>query len=252
MKKFMFAATVAAAMAGFAVESQVVGYQDATVAVLNSVGISSFVGVGGADVELQKLVIKSESYIPGGLVQISEMNEDMTTGNIYYWIPAEEAGDYNLEKAGWYDSELDGAATKTFASGEGFLFSNDFDGDDVKVTYSGEVAQGAIEYPVAQLNSVGGNLTPVEVGIQSIVILCESYVPGGLVQISEMNDDMTTGNIYYWIPAEEAGDYNLEKAGWYDSELDGAATKVFDAGEGFLLSNDYDEDDVTLKLPACL
>ena len=249
MKKLMFVAAAALCGSLFAdvTSANIVGYQNKTIPALNSMSIPSFSPVGAetaTDVTSLKI---TAADVAGGQIQIQTLTSGGATDRTLYWIPEAEAEGYGLETEGWYDSDEGCPAEKSFEEGEGFCFSNDYEGD-ASVTFSGEVASGATEFPLGPLNTACGNMTPVDCPIQGIVVTAEG-VAGGQIQIQTLTSGGATDRTFYWIPEEEAEGYGLEGEGWYDSDEGTPADISFGPGEGFCVSNDY-EGDATMTIPA--
>lgn len=250
MKKLIAIAALAVTGVAFSIESQnVVGYQNADIAELTSLGIPSFAPVAGTtDINIQDLKVVGEG-IPGGAVQIQTLTSGGVTDLIFFWIPAEEAEGYGMSEAGWLDMNTGMAADKIFAQGEAFVFANEF-GAGAKILYSGAVLPGATIVPIPELTSVSGNMTPSAFDIQAFIVEGEG-IPGGAIQMQTLTSGGATDLIFFWIPAEEAEGYGMSEAGWLDMNTGAAAEHEFLAAEGFVLSNDFGSG-ATLKIPSAL
>ena len=88
------------------------------------------------------------------------------------------------------------------------------------------------------------------VDIQDIKVQADG-IWGGAVQIQTLTAGGATDETYLWIPASEAVDMGMEGEGWFDPNTGAAAEKLFAAGEGFILSNDYGPG-ATLTIPSAL
>ena len=213
-----------------------------------ALGIDTFNPVAGEAFDIQTLKVTADG-IAGGQVQIQTMTTGGATDRTFYWIPASEAADYEMEGEGWYDADEGVIAVNTFDVGEGFVTMNDF-GDGATITYAGAVPMGATEVDVPAAVAISGNSTPVDVDIQSIVVDADG-IAGGQVQIQTMTAGGATDRTFYWIPASEAADYEMEGEGWYDADEGVIAEKTFTAGEGFITMNDFGEG-AKLVLPSPL
>ena len=213
-----------------------------------AIAINAFTPVNGGSVDIQSIVVEGEG-VTAGAIQIQTLTSGGETAETFYWIPADEVGDYDMEAAGWFDVDNWCVADKTFADGEGFLTSNDF-GDGATIMFAGQVADGATESEISSNFAVAGNCTPVAVDIQSIVVTGEG-VTAGAIQIQTLTSGGETAETFYWVPADEIGDYDMEEEGWFDVDNWCVADKTFAAGEGFLTSNDFG-DGATLKIPSPL
>ena len=214
-------------------------------------GIPTFSPVGVATtVDIQDIKVRADG-IWGGAIQIQTLNGGGSTDEIFVWIPESEAVDYGMEGEGWWDMNTGLAAEKTFLEGEAYVLSNDY-GDGSALLYNGEVLQGATEVPISDNNvSISGNMTPKDnVDIQAFVVDADG-IWGGAVQLQTLNGGGSTDEIFVWIPESEAVDYGMEGEGWWDMNTGLAAEKTFDAGEGFILSNDYGSG-ATLTIPSAL
>ena len=252
MKKLMIAAAaVIGATMAQAVESSIVGYQNIPVSENNvSMGIPTFSPVGAATtIDIQDIKVQGGGLF-GGMIQIQTLTGGGATDETFFWIPEAEAGDYGMEGEGWWDMNTGVAAEKTFLEGEAYVLSNDY-GDGATMLYNGEVLSGATAVPISENNvSISGNMTPSDFDIQAFVVDGESLF-GGMIQIQTLTGGGATDETYFWIPEAEAGDYGMEGEGWWDMNTGVAAEKTFNAGEGFILSNDYG-DGATLTIPSAL
>ena len=227
-----------------------VGYIAPTLPDNFAMAIDAFVPVSGESVNINDFKITGEGLAAGD-VQIQTLSSGAATDRTFFWIPAAEAEDYEMEGEGWYDyDEGIPAEDVTFADGEGFLTSNDF-GEGAQITFAGQVASGTTQVPIAENYSVGGNATPVAIDINQIVVDGDGLTAGD-VQIQTLTSGAATDRTFFWIPAAEAEDYEMEGEGWFDAdEFVPAADVSFAAGEGFLLVNGFGEG-ATLTLPSVL
>ena len=214
------------------------GYQTPDVKGAVALGIDTFNPVSGETFDIQSLKVSGDG-VGAGQIQIQTLTAGGATDRTFYWIPASEAGDYDMEGEGWYDADEFAQAEMTFVVGEGFVTMNDF-GEGATITYAGAVPMGATEIVVAPAVAVAGNSTPVDIDIQSMVVTADG-VGAGQVQIQTMTAGGATDRTFYWIPESEAGDYDMEGEGWYDADEFTQAEKTFVAGEGFVTMNDFGE-----------
>ena len=239
------------ATVGLCVESaNIVGYITPDVKENYAVAIDAFQPVSGGDVDINEIKVSGEG-IGAGQIQIQTLTSGAATDRTFFWIPADEAGDYEMQEAGWFDvDEWAPAANVKFGDGEGFLTSNDY-GDGATITFAGQVSSGSTVFPIAENYSVAGNASPVAIDINDMVVSGEG-IGAGQIQIQTLTSGAATDRTFFWIPADEAGDYEMEDEGWFDvDEWAPAANVEFAAGEGFLLSNDFGEG-ATLTIPSPL
>ena len=215
-----------------------------------SMGVPTFSPVGAATtIDIQDIKIVADG-ISSGAVQIQTLTSGGATDEIFMWIPESEAVDMGMEGEGWFDPNTGAAAEKTFAEGEAYVLSNDY-GDGATTLYNGEVLQGSTQVPISDYNvSISGNMTPKAFDIQAFTVDAAG-ISSGAVQIQTLTAGGVTDEIFMWIPESEASDMGMEGEGWFDPNTGAAAEKGFNAGEGFILSNDYGSG-ATLTIPSAL
>ncbi len=186
--------------------------------------------------------------LAGGDVQIQTLTAGGATDRTFYWVPTSEVGDYDMEAEGWFDADNWVIAEKTLSEGEGFVTMSSAEG--AKITYSGEVVNGATEFEIPSNVGVAGNATPVAIDLQAIVVTAEGAA-GGDVQIQTLTAGGATDRTFYWIPESEAGDYEMSGEGWFDADNWVVASEVeFAAGEGFVTMSSV--EGAVLTLPSAL
>ena len=210
--------------------------------------VDPFAPISGEAFDLQTIKVEGEG-LGAGQVQLQTMTTGGETDQTFLWIPTDEAGDYDMEAEGWFNPDEWAQAEKTVAVGEGLVTMNDF-GEGATITFDGEVTQGATEVPVAPLVSTSGNCTPVAIDIQSIVVTGEGLA-AGQIQMQTLTSGGETDKTFYWIPEEEAGDYDMEGEGWFNPDEWAQAEYTIAAGEGVVLMNDFGEG-ATIKFPSPL
>ncbi len=210
--------------------------------------IDSFSPISGTTVDIQDLVVTADG-VGAGQVQIQTLTTGGATDKTFQWIPEEEAGDYDMTGAGWFNADEWAQAEHAFEQGEGFVTVNDF-GSGATITFSGEVPSGSTEISIPSLVSISGNATPVDADLQSIAVTAVG-ISAGQVQIQTLTSGGATDKTFQWIPAEEAGDYDMETEGWFNADEWAQAEYTVSAGEGFVLVNDFGTG-ATLTLPAAI
>ena len=249
MKKLMIAASAAlCATVGLCVESaNIVGYITPEVKENVALGINAFTPVTGTTTDMQSIKVSGEG-LAGGDVQIQTLTAGGATDRTFFWIPTSEVGDYEMEAEGWFDADNWVEASKTLSDGEGFVTMSSVEG--AKITYSGAVADGATQFEIPSNVGVAGNATPVDIDIQSMVVIADG-IAGGDVQIQTLTAGGATDRTFFWIPASEAGDYEMDGEGWFDADNWVVATDVtFAAGEGFVTMSGV--EGAQIKLPSAL
>ena len=277
MKKLMFAATVAAAMAGFAVESQVVGYKNHEVnpGVYN-MWVAGFLPVDKPESQVVLGDITANSTFKFGTDTIMTLTSVGRTDKVYTYLTAEEGEAYNCA-AGWYDyafvnAEIPGVDEWDWES----QIPDEYCGNDMTLPY-GTMIIVQSGYAGATLNYAGkvlqgddyrfyiepgvynmlGNATPVNRTLGAFT--ANSTFKFGTDTIMTLTSVGRTDKVYTYLTAEEGEAYNCT-AGWYDyafvnaeipgvdewdwesqipDEYCGNAMPV-DAGTGFIVQSGYD------------
>ncbi len=258
MKKLIFAAALTVAGATFAVESQIVGYVQKEQLDGAFSRIACFDGVATEVMDIQEIVPafpEGEELYSGG-VQIMTLTAGTETDATYIYMTADDAaGVDGIAKAGWFNDGMDTRMSGvTFDPGEGFLVISDLPG--TKVTFAGQVAQGAtISELAAGANFRGNNalnsldLQSIEVGTQcsedGIITTPAEEIYSGAFQIMTLTPGTETDATYIYMTADDAaGVDGVAKAGWFndgmDTRMSGENAVNFESGEGFLVITDFD------------
>ena len=243
MKKLMFAATVAAAMAGFAVESQVVGYQQiAGEGNGFCIVTPTFAGVS-APYSIQDIKLVGNGATGGGmqLLQIIDSEGCVQEEDNYGWYLEGEVE----EKEGWYNNFSYAYANITLDPGLGLLMNN-YAGD-YEIQFAGQVNYTAV--PAFECEGNGfcavGNMTPVAKNVQLFTLAGEGATGGGmqLLQIIEEEGCVQEKDNYGWYLEGEVE----EKEGWYNNFSYAYGNVDILPGQGLLMNN-Y-AGDYTINIP---
>ena len=127
---------LAAAFCGtvFGLESaNIVGYQNKVLGKSANLAIPSFAPITAEGTDVQSLKASGEGLATGAM-QIMTLTSGLSTEATYIWVVEEEAGDYDMETEGWFNSDEWVPAEKTFAPGEGFIASSDLEDDVGSIT----------------------------------------------------------------------------------------------------------------------
>ena len=244
---------LAAAFCGtvFGLESaNIVGYQDKVLGKSANLAIPSFAPITAEGTDVQSLKASGEGLATGAM-QIMTLTSGLSTEATYIWVVEDEAGDYDMEAAGWFNSDEWVPAEKTFGDGDGMVVSSDLDANVGSVTFAGEVIVGSTVVPLGKSANMCGNMTAKDVDIQSIAASGEGLATGAM-QIMTLTSGLSTEATYIWVVEEEAGDYDMETEGWFNSDEWVPAEKTFAPGEGFIASSDLEDDVGSITIPAAV
>ena len=251
MKKLMIAAAAAVCGSVFALESaNIVGYQDKALGTSANLAIPSFAPISADATDVQTLKVSGEG-LASGAMQVMTLTSGLATEATYQWIVEEEAGDYDMEGEGWFNPDEWAQAEKTFGEGEGFVVLSDLGEGVGSIAFSGEVVEGATVIPLGTSANMCGNMTPVNVDVQAIAAEGEGLASGA-IQIMTLTSGLATEATYQWIVEEEAGDYDMEAAGWFNPDEWAQAEKTFAPGEGFVALSDLPDDVGSITIPAAI
>ena len=217
-------------MAGFAVESQVVGYAQNNLKPGSTAIGSQFVPLTGDRVDLMDIIPNGyEDGVCEGTIISQQVDGRgvLTEGSMYFWydIPGEEEG--TKELYGWLDTGDEPLLRDAQTVQPGGAWWMEGTSEDEYVTSSGQVASGA---PVQVFLKFGStfvvNPTPVAINFNDDdsdgkFIAADGYEDGvceGTI-ISQQDDGrgvLVEGSMYFWydIPGEEEG--TKELYGWLD------------------------------------
>ena len=221
--------------------ANIVGYQNkATASGFNFV-TPTFDSVGGDGfIALQNIKIAGENITDAG-DNIQILDDGGATVATYYYMTAETSG---LEADGWVDGDAWALADVKIPYGASILL--DTSNADVDLTFAGQVAEEDTEIEsVAGFNFTGNN-TPVEIGIQDILIQGENVTDAG-DNIQILDEGGATVATYYYMTAETSG---LEADGWVDGDAWALADIKLAPGQGILI--DTGNADVLIVIPSAL
>ena len=262
MRAFFFCATV-----GFSLESaNVVGYQNANVALKTTLLVNTFTSVNEGTMTLGDITAnpfddgEEGIYDVWGWTGFTPFSDFVQTMNAsgqftgqYTYAPAGYAGS---NEAGWYDF-TDNACTTLkndveIPFGRGFYLSA---GDGTaglapQLTFSGSVKKGATVVPVANSMMLVGNSSPVDITLGQITAnpfddgeegIYDVWGWTGFTPFSDfiqiMNDNGQFVGQYTYAPAGYAGS---NEAGWYEFTDTGCTdcknSLPIKAGQAFYLS----------------
>ena len=243
MKKFMFAATVAAAMAGFAVESQIVGYGTKNNGSNNApTWGNSFVSMTATEKGNFRLGdLKLEGSTWGrdwlGFIDPTTSIMDMSK-NVTYYSAAEAIADGgSAEDAEWEDNNEVCKDDVEYPFGTAFLCN--FTSQNVTMTYSGEVNADPL---LAVVDCTGksapfvSNIYPGDLTFGQIKMTGSTWGRdwAGFVDPATSVVDMSR-NITYYSEAEAIADGgSAEDAEWEDNNEICKDDVPLKMGEGFL------------------
>ena len=230
--------------------ANIVGYQDKTLGYSANLVIPSFAPIAAEGTDVQTLKPAGEG-LGSGLIQIMTLTSGLATESTYQWIVEEEAVDYDMEAAGWFNPDEWAQAEKTFNEGDGFVASSDLAAGVGSLAFSGEVVEGSTVIPLGYSANLCGNMTPVDVDVQAIAAAGEG-LGTGLIQIMTLTSGLATEATYQWVVEEEAVDYDMEAAGWFNPDEWAQAEKTFAPGEGFVVSSDLPDDVGSITIPAAI
>ena len=230
--------------------ANIVGYQNKVLGKSANLAIPSFAPIAAEGTDVQSLKASGEGLATGA-IQIMTLTSALETGATYQWILEEEAGDYDMEAAGWFNPDEWAQAEKTFGDGEGMVVSSDLDANVGSVTFSGEVIVGSTVVPLGKSANMCGNMTAKDVDVQAIAASGEGLASGA-IQIMTLTSALETEATFQWIVEEEAGDYDMEAAGWFNPDEWAQAEKTFAPGEGFIASSDLEDDVGSITIPAAV
>ena len=251
MKKLMIAAAAVVCGSVFALESaNIVGYQDKSLGNNANLAIPSFAPIAAEGTDVQTLKPAGEG-LGTGLIQIMTLTSGLATESTYQWVVEEEAGDYDMEAAGWFNPDEWAQAEKTFEEGDGFVVLSDLAENVGSINFSGEVVVGSTVVYLGNNANLCGNMTPVDVDVQAIAAAGEG-LGTGLIQIMTLTSGLATEATYQWVVEEEAGDYDMEAAGWFNPDEWAQAEKTFAPGEGFVALSDLPADVGSITIPAAI
>ena len=251
MKKLMIAAAAAFCGTVFGLESaNIVGYQNKVLGKSANLAIPSFAPIAAEGTDVQSLKASGEG-LASGAIQLMTLTSGLETEATYQWILEEEAGDYDMEAAGWFNPDEWSQAEKSFGDGEGFVVLSDLEDDVGSVTFSGEVIVGSTVVPLGKSANMCGNMTAKYVDVQTIAASGEGLASGA-IQLMTLTSGLETEATYQWILEEEAGDYDMETAGWFNPDEWAQAEKMFAPGEGFVALSDLEDDVGSITIPAAV
>ena len=199
---------------------------------------------------MQSLKASGEGLATGAM-QIMTLTSALETEATYIWVTDEDAAEYDMEAAGWFNPDEWAQAEKTFGDGDGMVVSSDLDDNVGSVTFSGEVIFGATVIPLGTSANMCGNMTPVDLDVQSIAAAGEGLATGAM-QIMTLTSALETEATYIWITEEDAAEYDMEAAGWFNPDEWAQAEKTFAPGEGFVASSDLEDDVGSITIPAAV
>ena len=241
MKKLMIAsAALCAAVCANAVESQnVVGYAEPELGDNANLAGAPFDMVGAAGMDINQIIPKNAGIF-GGAFTMKLLQSDLSDDAEYYFIPEAEAPDGG--SAGWFLDDMSTRVSKTFAPGEGFIIMNNL--SDSAVSFSGEVAVGKPTWEVAPNANLAGNITPIDLDINDIVLGASvdangnvvdpnGEVFGGSCTLKLLQSDLSDDAEYYYIPEAEAPDGG--SSGWFLDDMTTRVSRTFAPGEGFII-----------------
>ena len=233
--------------------SSVVGYMQSDKGQGVDMGAPAFDAVGGSAVNIQDIVpvlgSTEEELYTGGFV-IMTMTDGGETDESFAYYTAEDAPD---GVAGWFDG-AGNRSEKTFAPGEGFVTSSDY--ETGKLQTSGQVADAITIFQLGTGVNSCGNTTSGSVSVQAINVGVGVDAEGNLLSTNAAEEELYTGGLvimtltdggetdesYSYYTADDAPDGS---AGWFDGAGD-RVVKTFDAGVGFIVSSDYEESYISL------
>ena len=230
--------------------ANIVGFQNKTLGMSANLAIPSFAPISADATDVQTLKVSGEG-LASGAMQIMTLTSGLATEATYQWIVEEEAGDYDMEAAGWFNPDEWAQAENAFGEGEGFVVLSDLGEDVGSIAFSGEVVEGATVIPLGTSANMCGNMTAVDVDVQAIAAAGEGLASGA-VQIMTLTSGLATEATYQWIVEEEAGDYDMEAAGWFNPDEWAQAEKMFAPGEGFVALSDLPDDVASITIPAAI
>ena len=243
MKKFMFAATVAAAMAGFAVESQIVGYgtnnTGSNLYPTYGTGFMSMTATEKGNFRLGDLKLTGAACSTDWLNFIDPTTSIIdATKNVTYYSEAEAISDGGTaDDAEWEDLYENNKDDVEYPIGTGFLCN--FVSTGVTLTYAGEVNQDPLYAtidctgkPYAFVNNIyPGDLTFGQ--IKLVDAACSTDWLNFVDPTTSIVD--ASKNITYYSEVEAIADGGTaEDAEWedlYENNKDEVPLKM---GEGFL------------------
>ena len=113
--------------------ANIVGFQNKTLGMSANLAIPSFAPISADATDVQTLKVSGEG-LASGAMQIMTLTSGLATEATYQWIVEEEAGDYDMEAAGWFNPDEWAQAEKMFAPGEGFVALSDLPDDVASIT----------------------------------------------------------------------------------------------------------------------
>ena len=263
MKKLIALAAVATCGAALAVESaNIVGYQnkDLTGQVAPSIG-ATFAGVGADTFKLGDIAVEGFQYDTETL-QVLSTDNAATIARYTYVTPEWDEEDFEGDGAavGWWiagqEGEEGGSANDvTFAPGQGFL--GNFGYKKVKLTYAGQVLEGATELDfTGKVSPMIANPLPTDVKLGNVACEGFQYDTETLQVLSTVNAATVTRYTYVtpeWDEEDFEGDGSA--VGWWiagqEGEEGGSANDVtWGAGQAMLGNFGYKK--VKLTFPAAL
>lgn len=229
MKKLMFAATVAAAMAGFAVESQVVGYNTKGLTDAGQLITGSFLTINSTDsFKLSEIkldgyqnnsFLKDEAYGTWGydfsfnlLNEFGETIMDATYGWYDLWDGENWSGGYwTIDGSG---EPVEGDNDLTLKAGESIWFLSMAAGDGEKFTFqsAGAVSANDISFKLRDAGNAVGNPMPATIKLSEITLT-------GYQNNSFLKDEAygTWGYDFSFNLLNEFGETIMDATyGWYD------------------------------------
>ena len=232
--------------------ANVVGYASPSLGGNANLAGAPFDMVGDEGMDIQNIKPDGDDMY-GGAVTLKLLQSDLTDLAEYSYLPADESPD---GLAGWYDENFENRIVKTFDPGEGFILVNGL--ENGKSTYSGQVMVGKPTWEVAPNANLAGNITPIDLDIQDIIVGSgvdaegnvadtEGTMYGGVFTLKLLNSDLTDLAEYSYLPADESPD---GLAGWYDENFENRIDETFEAGKGFIVVCGLDAGFV--QIPAAL
>ena len=232
--------------------ANVVGYASPSLEGNANLAGAPFDMVGDEGMDIQNIKPDGDDMYGGG-VTLKLLNSDLSDQVEYIYLPAEEAPG---GEAGWYEDDYATLVDKTFDPGEGFILVNNL--ENGKSTYSGQVMVGKPTWEVAPNANLAGNITPIDLDIQDIIVGSgvdgegnvadtEGSMYGGAFTLKLLNSDLSDKVEYIYLPSEEAlGGV----AGWYEDDYSTLADETFVGGAGFIVVCNLDAGFV--QIPAAL
>ena len=213
-----------------------VGYQEFNLNDGYCMTTVTFAPISGDTIALQSLKPTGDGVGGYGDVVIQTMNAAGEWAGEYSWWTEANSG----LPDGWYDVDFN-SADVDIAYKQGVFVQA---GADVKLTYSGSVAEGTVITEVPSGYSMSGNATPVALDIQTITPTGEGVGGFGDVVIQTLNAAGEWAGEYSWWTEANSG----LPDGWYDVDFNPAECEIA-PGEGMFLQA---SDTITLEYPGAL